>query len=221
MRMLFLLLVLANLAFFAWDRYLRVQVDAGEHIRQVQIMPEKIRMLTNPAQPVAATAAVRAEPAKAAAACLEFGAFIGNEATRADAALAELKLPAGQVRRVASDMNGHWVLIPPFNTRAEAEKFTERLKGLGVTDFSFVNDAPLRRNAISLGIFRTEEGAQNLLAGLRKRGVKEAVIEVREGFFRRVVYYVREPDPASVAKLTTLRENMPGTEVKAVACPAP
>ena len=214
MRAVFLLLVLGNLAFFAWERYLRVPQNAQERIQQVQITPEKIRLVTPSAPPVATAAA----DGKAAA-CLEWGAFIGPEAARADAAIAELGLPAAQIRRVATDLDGHWVVIPPLKSRADADKAAERLKGLGVTDYSLVLDPPQRRNAVSLGIFRSEEPAQILLAALRKKGVTDAVIERREGFFRRVVFYVREPNAAAVAKLSALRNTMPGTEIKAVSCP--
>ena len=58
------------------------------------------------------------------------------------------------------------------------------------------------------------------LAGLQKRGVTEATIELREAFFRRVMFYVREPDDATVAKMSALKAAHPGTDVKAVACPA-
>ena len=219
MRTVFLLLVLGNLAFFAWERYLRAPNDAEVRIQQVQIAPEKIRLVNPPAQRVPPPTKAFAVDAKAAA-CLEWGVFIGPEAARADAAVAELGLPAAQIRRVASDLDGHWVVIPPLKSRADADKAAERLKGLGVTDYSIVLDPPQRRNAVSLGIFRSEEPAQILLAALRKKGVADAVIERREGFFRRVVYYVREPNPGTVAKLSALRAATPGTEIKAVTCPA-
>ena len=111
-------------------------------------------------------------------------------------------------------------MIPPLKTRGEVERVAERLKGYGVTDYSIVQDPPQRRNAISLGIFRTEEAAQNLLAGLQKRGVTEATIEVREAFFRRVAFYVREPTDATVTKLSALKAANPGTDLKAVSCAA-
>ena len=218
MRLIFLLLVLAHLAFYAWAHYLRLAVDAGARIQQVQITPEKIRLLNAPAPRVQGSAAANPRNGKAAAACLEWGAFIGPEAARADAAIAELGLPAAQLTRVAADRPGYWVVIPPLKTRAEAERTAGRLKGLGITDI--VLDPPQRRNAISLGIFRTEEAAQTLLSAVQKKGVDNAVLELRENFFRRVVFYVREPDAATVAKLSALRAATPGTEVKAVTCPA-
>ena len=218
MRAAFLFLLLGNAAFYAWVNYLRTPVNAQERIQQVEITPEKIRLVSKPASATKNTAAAPVAPLKGAA-CVEWGAFIGPEAARGDAVIAELGLPAAQVRRVASDLDGHWVMIPPLRTRAAAERMTERLKELGVTDYSVVLEAP-RRNAISLGIFRTEAAAQNLLASLQKRGVAEATVELREGFFRRVVFYVREPNKATLARLSALKAAQPGTDVKAVLCPA-
>ena len=218
MRAFFLLLVLANLAFFTWDHYLRTPLSAEARIQQVQMTPEKIRMAAASDSPPASTPA--APVAAGDGACLEWGVFIGAEAARGDAAIAELGLPAARIKRVASDAKGYWVLIPPFNSRAEADKAAESLKEAGVTDYSVVAEA-VRQNAISLGVFRSEEAAQNLLAAVRKKGVNNAVMELRENFFRQVVFYVREPNDATVAKLATLRTTMPTTEVKAVKCPPP
>ena len=224
MRVFFLLLLLGNAAFYAWAHYLRAPVSAQERIQQVQITPEKIRLV---AAPVAgSTAASAAAPAKPTAplvkagACLEWGSFIGNEAARADAAIAEAGFTAGQVQRLVSDLDGQWVMIPPRKSRAEVERVSEELKGLGVKDFTVVQE-PLRRNAISLGVFRTEEGAQNFLASLQKRGVAEATVEVRTAFFRRVSFVMRDPAEAMVARFVALKTAVAGTELKAVNCPVP
>ena len=75
MRTLFLVLLLANLAFFAWDRYLRAPLDVRERIRQIEITPEKIRVLGPPAETKAEPASGKGDKeivsAKPAAACLE------------------------------------------------------------------------------------------------------------------------------------------------------
>jgi hypothetical protein len=234
MRVVFLLLLLANLGFFAWDRYLREPLSAQTRIQQVQMSPEKIRLVGVPAQPTpAAKPAAAAEPekvekaekvekvARVETACLAWGVFIGpQDAARADAAMAEAKLPAAQVRRVLSDVDGHWVLIPPRKSQAEVAKVIDNLKELGISDYSIVPEPPQWRNAISLGIFRTEESARALLAEVKRKGVTDAGVERRERFFQQVTYYVREPDEAVVERLTTLRGRIAGSEVKAVACPA-
>ena len=173
-----------------------------------------------PSRTLPMAAPIVAADIKAAGACVEWGTFIGPEAARGDTAIAELALPATQVRRVSSDLIGYWVMMPALKSRAEATKATEDLKALGVNDYSIVTDAPWR-NAISLGVFRTEEAAQILLAALSKKGVTDAVMEKRDAFFRQVVFYVREPTDATVAKLTALRAANAGTEIKAVRCPAP
>lgn len=225
MRMLFLLLLLANLAFFAWDRYLREPLSAEARIQQVQMSPEKIRIVGAPAPskpPAKAVAAAEPETiVKPDAACLSWGVFIGpQDAARADAAMAELKLPAAQVRRVLSDADGHWVLIPPRKSQAEITRTVDSLKELGITDYSIVPEPPQWRNAISLGIFRTEDAARTLLAEVKKKGVADVGVERRERFFQQVMYYVREPDEATVGRLAALRARFAGSEVKAVACPA-
>lgn len=232
MRVLFLLLVLANLAFFAWDRYLREPLSAEARIKQVQMSPEKIRLVNVPgkippaAKPAAAAETGKAEAAdkseKMQAACLAWGAFVGpQDAARADAAMTEAKLPPAQVRRMLTDVDGYWVLIPPRKSQAEIGKAIDNLKALGIADYSIVPEPPQWRNAISLGIFRTEEAAQSLLAEVAKKGVTDAGVERRERFFQQVTYYVREPDEATVARLATLRVRVAGSEIKAVACPAP
>jgi hypothetical protein len=219
MRTLFLLLVLANLAFFAWDRYLRAPVDVNERIRQVEIQPEKVRVLGPPAEVKTVVALQKEAPAAKPAACLEWGAFIGPEIAKGDAIMAESGLPAARIQRVVNELTGYWVLLPPLATRAEANTAVARLKEQGITDVSIVQEPERRRNAVSLGIFRTEEAAQTLLTVVRKKGVADAVLEKRENFFRQVVFYLREPDAKMVARWQALRDANPGTEVKAVSCP--
>jgi hypothetical protein len=82
-----------------------------------------------------------------------------------------------------------------------------------------VQDAGQWRNAISLGIFRTDEAAQAFRAGLRQRGVRSAIVTRRENFLKQVTFYVREPGEGVVARLTALQQEFPGSEMKAGPCP--
>ena len=212
MRTLFLLMVLVNLGFFTWDRYLRVSVSADEHIRQVQILPEQIRLIPAPAK--------SSTGGPTPAACMEWGAFSGAAVAQADAAMTELDLTPDQFKRVVVEASGYWVYIPPLKSRNDAEKSAKALKDRGVTEYSVVQEQTPWRNAISLGIFRTDEAAQSFLAALAKKGVTEAVAEKRDNFLRQVVFYVREPSEITVAKLASLRASLPASEVRAVPCPA-
>jgi hypothetical protein len=228
MRALFLLLVLANLMFFVYAQVAREGADAGSRISQLQIAPEKIKQLgaPEPAPPGKSKGpgkAIPPAPPRSAAAvptaCLEWGLFAGPAVAKAETALAGLELPAGQIERTVPDAGGYWVYMQPLKTKVEIDRKIAELKAFGITDFFVVQDAGQWKNAISLGIFRTEEAAQGLLAKLKERGVRSAIAARRENFLKQVAFHVREPNPATVAKLTELQKEFPGTEMKAGPCP--
>jgi len=228
-RALFLLLILANLAYFAYSRIALEGAGSGDQAAQLQINPEKIKLLkaaggTLPETPPAPARSIPPAAPKPAptvpAACLEWGIFAGPNVARAEDALARLELPAGQVERVVTDAGGYWVHVPPMKTKAEVDRKARELRDLGVTEFLVVQDAGQWRNAISLGIFRTDEAAQTFLAKLKQQGVRSAIAARRENFLKQVAFYVREPDEATVARVTALQQEFPGSEVKAEPCPA-
>ncbi len=227
MRALFLLLVLANLMFFVYAQVSREGADAGSRISQLQIAPEKIKQIKAPEPALSGKSkgqgkAIPPAPPKSAApiptACIEWGVFAGPIVTKAETALATLELPAGQVERMVADAGGYWVYMPPMKTKAEIDRKIGELKKFGVTEFFVVQDAGQWKNAISLGIFRTEEAAQAFLAKLKERGVRSALAERRENFLKQVAFQVREPSPATVAKLTEIQKEFPGSEMKAGPC---
>ncbi|MBX9812998.1 MAG: SPOR domain-containing protein [Burkholderiales bacterium] len=221
MRLLFLLLVLANVVFYAYAFVARQQGSAGSQISLLQINPEKIRIIkaTGVAASEKPQSAAQAKAPPGLAACLEWGPFAGPDAARAAAAITRLELPQPLMQRVVADVGGYWVYIPPLKTRAEVDRKIGELKALGVTDFFAVQDQTQWRNAISLGIFKSEEAAKNFLAGLREKGVRSAIVERRENFLKQIAYFVREPGEAMVARLVELQREFPGSEIKAVACP--
>lgn len=219
MRILFLLLLLANLGFFAYHHYLGETDEAAAQIQSLQISPEKIRS-------VAAETASSVVPARGAAApsppaaCLEWGAFAGADVARADAALAALALPAETMQRRVTDVDGYWVHMAPLKNKMEVDRKVSELKALGVAEFYVVQDAGQWRNAVSLGLYKNEDAANAELERLRQRGVRSAMVTRREKFLKQVTYYVREPGAATVARLADLQRDFPAAETKAVSCPA-
>ncbi len=220
MRALFLLLVLANLVFFAYAHITR-ESNSADSTSQLQVSPEKIKLMKAAAGPVVERPQPSSAKAASAApsACVEWGVFAGPDVTRADAALARLELPQAQVERSVTDAGGYWVYIPPLRTKADADRKTGELKALGIADFFVVQDAGQWRNAISLGIFRTDDAAKAFLAKLRDRGVRSATVERRENFLKQIAFFVREPSAATVAKLAEIQQEFPGSEIKAGQCP--
>ena len=220
MRTVFLLLVLANLVFFAYAHVTR-EGNSADSTSQLQITPEKLKLMKAVAGPVveqpkpSSTKTASAAPS----ACVEWGVFAGPDVTRADTALARLELPQERIERSVTDAGGWWVYIPPLRTKADADRKTGELKALGIADFFAVQDAGQWRNAVSLGIFRTEDAAKTFLAKLRERGVRSAIVERRENFLKQVAFFVREPSEATVAKLAEIQQEFPGSEIKAGQCP--
>lgn len=230
MRAFFLLLVLLNLAFFAYGRVALESSGDEARIPQLQVAPERIKLLRAmeraPAgKPQASAKAAAPEPPRTAtaapAACVEWGGFAGAAVARAEAALAQLQLAPESIGRAVVDAGGYWVYMPPLKSKTEVDRKIRELRELGVTEFFVVQDAGQWRNAISLGIFRSDEAAQAFLAGLRSRGVRSAIVGRRDNFLKQVVFYVREPSAAAVAELTALQEEFPGSEIKAATCPPP
>jgi hypothetical protein len=226
-RAFFLLLVLANLAFFAYGHISR-EGGAESRIQQLQVAAERIELVqkaerapaAKPRAPVSTPPAAPAKSASAApAACLEWGNFAGPGVARAEAALAQLQLAPGQVERAAIDAEAYWVYIPPLRSKSEADRKVRELRDLGVTEFFVVQDEGPWRNAISLGIFRSNESAQAFLARLKQQKVRSAIAARRENFLKQVVYYVREPTEATIAQLTLIAQDFPESELKAGPCP--
>jgi hypothetical protein len=220
MRILFLLLLLANAVFYAYAFVARERGAAETAGPELQINAEKIRIVKRVEKAEGSGAKV-VSAVNTPAACLEWGIIAGPDVVRADAALARLELRADSVRRVMSDAAGYWVHIPALKNKAELDKKMSEVKAFGVTDVSAVQDSGLGRNAISLGIFSTEEAAQTRLATLKAKGVRSAVVEPREGIIRQARFFVREPGEDIVARLAELQREFPGSQIKAGQCPVP
>jgi hypothetical protein len=105
--------------------------------------------------------------------------------------------------------------------RADVERKIGELKALGVREFFVVQEPGVWQNAISLGIFRSDEAANVFLASLRQRGVRSAVVTRRERLLKQVVFYIREPDEPLVAKVAEIQRHYPGTSMTAAPCPPP
>lgn len=224
MRIAFFLLLLANLAFFAWAYFGAGRASEEPQLMQQQLNPQEIRLLS--ADQVAKLAAERAKqadrpkapPKVAPVACLELGAFSLADVPRVQQALEPLGLGSRLSQRRAQEIASYWVFIPPLRNRQAANQKAAELKKLGVEDFFIVSEDPKARFAISLGVFKTEEAARSRLSELRTKGVRTARVSPKETSVQKVYFAIREVPDALVAKLNDLRQGFAGTELKD--CPA-
>ncbi len=237
MRVLFLLLLAANLALFAWSQYYATADGAGdpEPLRR-QVSPEKIRLLAGTElaglpmlKPRAMTETARsalAETARSALAesapgtaspagsCVEWGGFSVAEAPRAEQVLGPLALGARLSQRRSEEKAGWWVFIPPQGNRAAALKKTAELKALGIDDYFVLPDEGSMRWAVSLGVFSSEEAAKTRLEALRARGVRSAQTGERDTQVAKIWFQLRGTDAALQVKLKEFAKALPGTEIR-------
>jgi len=225
MRLLFFILLLVNGAFFAFAWFgPGVQANGDAQVLGRQLNRDKIRLLVSDQagaltrkpepEPEPPKAAAVPAPVAAPAVCLEWGALIGADVARAEQALEPLALGAKLTQRRQEDVAGFWVYIAPLPNRQAATQKASELKRLGVDDYFVIPDDPKWRNAVSLGVFKTEEAAKARLAALRAKGVKSAILGARETQAGRTYFQVRDATPAVADKLNALKQSFTGTEVR-------
>jgi hypothetical protein len=214
MRALFLLLLLANLAFFAWARYgapVDGNLDPAPLARQIE--PEKLRIV-GPDDSPAPAPAVKPVALALPAGCFEWGSFTLADAPRAEKALEPLSLGTRLAQRRTEETAGWWVFIAPQANRQAAQKKAAELKALGVDDYFIVLEEGPQRWALSLGVFRTEEAAQARLAALRNQGVRSASVGPRETVVPKVWLQVKGVDAPLEVRLKEIARSIEGSELK-------
>ena len=218
MRTAFLLLVLANLAFFAWTNFI-AELDTQSDPRPLarQVAPEKLRILPpEPAGKSALPVAQKppAEPVAAPTACLEWGGIPQADAGRAGEALAPLALGDRLSQRQVDDTATWWVYIPPRPSRPDAQKKVGELKARGVDEYFIVQEDGPFQYALSLGVFKTEAAATARLEALRAKDVRTAQVGKRETQMRKTYFQVRGADAAVATKLRETAQSFAGSEVR-------
>ena len=210
MRALFVLLLLANVALAGYAWYLSLQAKPDAVLLGQQMNADKIRIIApRPMVP----------PPRPKPACLEWGTFGAGELKSAQSALEMLKLGEQLTSHDVQVVAGFWVYIPPLKNKGEVDRKIAELEQLGVKDYYAVEGQGPMKNAISLGIFRTEEAATGYLERLQQKGVRSARAGNREHRVTQTAFVVRAPDVALTAKLAELRLQFPGSELRAVDCP--
>jgi hypothetical protein len=211
MKSLLAILIIANVALAAWGVMSERQRKSTESaLMESQLNASKIRVVNDESDPV---------PAARPEACIEWGPFSGEELARVRAALEPLALGSRLTAVPVSVTAGWWVYLAPQKSRDIAERKIAELKKLGVADSYLVQDRGEWENAISLGIFRNEDGAQRFLEDLRSKGVRSAVVGARQQQVRLTALFVRDPSEAVAQRLVELRAELPASSIRAAKCP--
>ncbi len=218
MKWLFGLLLLASLAFFAFMQWGGSSSGDGKNLQpQPPLNPEKIKLL-----PVVVSSASSIQPVvQVASACMEWGDFSGSDLTRANAAISTLKLGNILTQRQVEHTIGYWVYLPPLKNSDAVEKKVAKLKEFGVEEYFVVQEIGKWQNAISLGVFKTEEAAHKFRESIKSKGLESAKVGERTSKHMFTVFVLKNPDAGVAAKMATLQKDFPDSELKAVECTKP
>jgi hypothetical protein len=211
MRIVVILLLLANLALFALTRL--DSAAGGEALRLAeQVQPDKVKLLTS--QQVAALG-----PTKIASlndVCVEWGPLSEAERTRAMTELAPLGLgPLVTSRR--TETGGYSVTLGGFATFALAERRAAELRARGISDVSAL-DLGRGQYAVALGVFRTESAATGRADALAQQGITGTRVVARAAGVQQTTLVFRDPPQLAVAKLRELAPAYAGTEIRVGGC---
>ncbi|HYC35049.1 MAG TPA: hypothetical protein VEC19_01400 [Usitatibacter sp.] len=215
-RFLFFLLLLAVIALGAHIA-LSVQSERSDFSARERNRDEVRVVAVTPPN----VAARRAEEARrtvqslAGAACVEFSGIAPADAARARESFNALQLGTRMTERRVEEITRHWVFIAPARDRRTAEATMATLRRQGVTEMSIRPD-----NAISLGVFSTEDAARRFVTSLEAKGVRGAEQGPFTRDLRELVMLVREPDTELVSRLALLQREFAGSQLRAVPCPA-
>lgn len=207
MRIFLLLLIFANLVFFAWSQgYFGGAHPAGrEPERQnAQINPSKLRILST------------AKPVASVEICRGIGNLKLADAQRLQSSLGQ-QLSGATIVLSRSDQQQAWeVSIVGLASRAAAEAKLAELKKLGIDNAHVAagNDSAF---TLLLASFQSEAAAHEQLQALTKKGIKSARVAVRPPPDA-VRLVVRGPD-AALARLPDLIRDSAGATLND--CPAP
>ncbi len=215
MKGVFFVLLAASLGLAAYD-YLRdwLPNPDAQLVRQ-QMNADQIRIIAP--RPMPAPAPLASVPGPGV--CLEWGSFGAIDLPRAQAALDALALGERVRRTEVGVLTSYWIYIPPLTSKSEMDKKTIQLKERGVADYSPMLEAGRWRYAISLGVYRNEDGAKKQLELLRQQGVRSAQIGEREQRVTQTAFLVRDPTEAQSAQLSSLKAEYPGSDLRALDCP--
>lgn len=225
MRGLFFVLLLINLLVAGWAILTRAP-QQGADWKSREFHPEKVRLLGSNDNALKSSPSLAAKPAEAAAGkepqqCLVWAGIAETELVEARRLLTELKARVTVREAKGEDRPRYWVYLPPVNSTPEAEKRITKLReqGLSGSDYFVVRDPGPLRNAISLGVFSTQEAARFRLADLKDKGVSGAEVGQRDTV-KVSEFWVFDAADATRDELTRVAAKIRSSEIIKRECPA-
>jgi len=203
MRLAFFVLLLANLILLVWGQGYWSAPEAGREPERMQrqIAPERLRIVSASGLP----------------ACRRIEWLADAKAARLREGVAAL--PGWSVEQIPrTEAPAYWVVMPGLATRALAERKIVELRQLGVNEGEIVEDATLGPFAVSLGVFRGQQTAEEYFQSLSRKGVRSARMARRDLPPERFAVELRAPESELAGKLPALTAEL--TDIRIAECVA-
>lgn len=205
LRLLVVVLLLANLVFYAWtqgmlDNVLGVRSlgDREPDRLAQQVRPETIRVLPP------STAALTIAAPEPVAACLEAGPYTPAQIAAAESVL-QTVLPAGSWASLKSEVPAVWtVYMGKYSTRDALQKKADELKRMKIAAEE-VRNTPELAGGLALGRYDSRAAAEQALASLTQRGVRSARVATLTPASTQHSLRVARADAALQARLAGLQ----------------
>jgi hypothetical protein len=227
LRLLALLLVLANVGYFAWTQGVLEPIGMTPAVQTepqrlaTQIRPEAIQLLTaDEAREIEARNSGRNGAAGASAAdipteCLQAGLFNEEQTARLRTSL-EAALPSGSWQFESSVEPARWIVyMGKYNTEEALSKKRGELRQLGVSFRAVNNDA--LAPGLALGSFPTQAEADKELARIATKGVRTARVTQERAEARGQIVKFAAVDSELRTQLDALKAQFDGKALRT--CP--
>ena len=215
-RFIFLLLLVANLA-FAGHIYL-----TSTHPREgvgVEVNREAMRVLSITDSASAQREALEAKKlveAMTTASCLQL-TVKPADAPRAQTALGAMELGERLGMKNVEEFTRFAVALPAQRDRKTADALVASLKKANVKDVLIMAD-----NTVSLGLFSTEDAAKRVVAEMETKSaslVKGITVTPKNPQTKETVFTIRAPDAMVIGKVALMQREFDASVLKGADCP--
>jgi hypothetical protein len=239
MKIIFTLLIIANLLVIAWFKLdaapLKIELQSREHnASAVKVVTGQLGSSPVPTEAPVATASSESTPTPQATAansptpspsvapklaghCIRWTGITGEQIDSAREKLRALGISASESS--SGESTKVWVYMPPLESMEVAKVKAAQLAEMGVSDYFIVNNGGRWQNAISLGIFSTREAGERHLAQLQAKGVRSAVVRDRDDTLKQASFSAKNISDPQMEKLTKLSQQFKGSVLRDLACP--
>lgn len=212
LRLLVLLLVLANAGYFAWAHGLLADYGFAPPVQtepqrlKQQIRPEAMLLLSSGGQAPADLLPVAFNPAQANGQCLQAGLFSDEQAGALRTRL-EAGLPTGSWTLEASVEPARWIIyMGRYANEAALAKKRNEMQLRGLTFEPLLN--PALNPGLSLGHFASQAEAGAALGGITQRGVRTARVMQERPEAHGQLLRLASVDAPLMAKLDALQPQL-------------